>query len=227
MKFWKVFFSGKKDETVSADCGGSYTVSANDEEQAQEEAASMAHQDGVTEVSIESCAPLQNEEAWTSEGFTSATDYTPFCSTSSYVVLPNETCSDATTLDGYVAYTTISTTAGLHYDEVYLRDDDDDEWDDEWDEDDYSPPYVSYTFLTQQTDATEQSVDQTCTANTLSGYTAYNGYTSATKVSASPNNDDKLPKAYQEPWANGYYNYKMTNRISLTQGQKIKVRGLV
>ena len=81
MTFWKVFYTGKVDETVKVDCGGSYTVSANSSEEAQAEAAGMAYQDGITDVAIQSCAPLQNSESWTSEGFTSTTNYTPFSTT--------------------------------------------------------------------------------------------------------------------------------------------------
>ena len=213
MKFWKVFYSGKRNETVLTDCGGSYTVSATSEEQAQEEAASMAHQDGITEVSIESCAPLQNEEAWTSEGFTSTTDYPPFSSISTYVV---------TDFDGdpYVSYTS---TSG-HHDNCEVSDEEYEEtWLEDWIDE---PVYIPYSALADTVEV-QQDNNDTCTTTTLSGYTSYSGFTGASKLTSSPSGDDKTPKAYQEPWGNGYYSYKITNRINLTKQQQIKLKALV
>ena len=148
MNFWKVHYRGNKEETIKTSTGGSYTVSASSCDEAQAEAAGMASLDGVTEIVIESCEPLDQVAARASNPYTS---YTASVNTATPAI------SGAVFITGQGSIEDYLTGDGVYH---------------AWT---YTPPsyYTPYHSDQNQVESSSNDSDDTCDETTQTGYNSY------------------------------------------------------
>ena len=148
MNFWKVHYRGKVEETIKTETGGSYTVSASSCDEAQAEAAGMASLDGVTEIVIESCEPLDQVAARANNTYTSYVASVPATAPAiagAVFITGQGSIEDYLTGDGvYHAWT-------------------------------YAPPayYTPYHSDQNQVQSASNDATDTCDETTQTGYTSY------------------------------------------------------
>lgn len=123
MRFWKVFFTGKKETPTLQESSGTYTVSANSCDSAQENGAMLAFYDGYDSVVVNDCQPLE-EHPYTAEtgGYTTYSSTTSTCAPANAQVCATTTDTNNNSYSSYGATLIVENNTN-EYDSDYTEED--------------------------------------------------------------------------------------------------------